>query len=392
MSPALLLLRLMVALLAPLLVAPSVVSLGTGAADRQSEAAALALAPAVAPDLLPVPGLPPVTPIGPPVATAEPVTVEAETATPAPTADEAAQAAAPAKDEGAEPKDQGDAPAKGKDAPKADAEAPARAKAEAKGEAEPKDKDKADAPAKGKDAPEGKGKDAPEGKAKSADAPAKGKGKADAPAKGKGAPKDEAKGADAAPRARAAAAAALPVPRSLYLAVGHGRAPGGTWQPGAEHPRTGALEVDAAQIMVDAMVEVLREVPGLELHFESGEHPNMIGSVANANALGVDDCIEVHQDTAAAPPGVFGHWYAGATAANRLANHLANAVADHGVPIRHDWHRARSGLYWVRKSECRAVLMEVGRVGDFGPKQLRAFGRSMAEAYLAETAEARGAS
>src|SRR5690606_9610563 len=96
-------------------------------------------------------------------------------------------------------------------------------------------------------------------------------------AKGKG--KAEAKKA----RAKAAAAPPAPsAPRSLYLAIGHGRAPDGTWQPGAEHPGSGAFEVDAAQIMVEAMTEVLRDVPGLELHVESGEHPNVIGSVANA--------------------------------------------------------------------------------------------------------------
>lgn len=202
--------------------------------------------------------------------------------------------------------------------------------------------------------------------------------------------------AEARPKRKKAVAAAAPAParavtpRSLYLAIGHGRTPEGRRDPGAEHPGTGALEIDAAQIMVDAMTKVLRDAPGVELIVESGDHPNVVGSVAAANAAGVDDCIEVHQDTAAAPPGAFAHWYAGASSAQRLADRMIAAMRDEGLQTRTDWHRARSGLYWVRKTTCRAVLLEIGRVGDFSSDQLRAFGRRLARAYLRDTKAARG--
>lgn len=192
------------------------------------------------------------------------------------------------------------------------------------------------------------------------------------------------------PEESAAAAPAEVRPRSLYLAVGHGRAPNGRWQPGAQHPGNGAAEVDAAQVMVDAMVEVLQDAPGVRLISESGDHPNYHGSAAAANAAGADDCIEVHQESATAPPGTFAHWYPGSKGSRRLANGLVSSIQEQGVQLRSDWHRPRPGLYFLRTTTCRAVLVEVGRVGDYGPEALRRFGRGMAQAYLQDTAKARG--
>lgn len=225
------------------------------------------------------------------------------------------------------------------------------------------------------------------------EAPAEQPAAADLLAKGQQ-PAQEKKPDDAPAARRAAAAPAekAGAPRSLYLAVGHGMSPRGQWQPGAIHPDTGATEVDANRIMVDAMREVLEGQRNLELHVESGsDHPNMVGSVARANAIGVDDCIEIHQDTPAAPPGAFVHWYEGTGPAKQLADRIVTSIHEQGVPIRHDWHRARPGLYFLRKSECRSVLVEVGRVGDFSAEKLQEIGRAMAHAYLADTAEARGA-
>ena len=305
-------------------------------------------------------------------------TAVAAAADPAPAAP--APKAQPSSDEGAAAtakatRDAKDAPAAAQSAPDA-----TKGKAPAKPEA----------PARGKD--EGKAAEAPaKGKAAAAAAP---KGKA--PTKGK----DEAKAAPGMPagkgsagkgsRAAAAAAPAGQV-RSLYLAIGHGRAGNGTWQPGAEHTGHGVFEVDAAAVMVQAMHEELATAPNLELHVESADdHPNVVGSVAAANALGVDDCIEVHQDTAAAPPGAFVHWYPGATAAKDLADRVIRHIEREGVGIRHDWHRPRPGLYMLRKSTCRSILVEVGRVGDFDTKKLQELGRAMARAYLRDTREVRG--
>lgn len=195
---------------------------------------------------------------------------------------------------------------------------------------------------------------------------------------------------ESSPAEPAAAAPAEVRPRSLYLAVGHGRAANGRWQPGAQHPGNGAMEVDAAQVMVDAMVEVLQDAPGVRLISESGDHPNYRGSRAAANAAGVDDCIEVHQDSATAPPGAFAHWYPGSKGAHRLADGLVSSIRERGVPFRSDWHRPRPGLHFLRETTCRAVLVEVGRVGDYGPAALRKLGRGMAQAYLQDTAKARG--
>ena len=200
-----------------------------------------------------------------------------------------------------------------------------------------------------------------------------------------------------APRKAAAAAPATKQAepkgrvRSLYLAIGHGTAPDGTFQPGAEHPDTGQFEVDAAATMVAAMAEELAGAPNLKLTTETADdNPNLIGSVERANALGVDDCISIHQDTAAAPPGAFVHWYTGKADAKGLADRIVEGVQARGVPIRWDWHRERPGLYFLRTSTCRSVLAEVGRVGDFDDDELRELGRSIARSYLADTAQARG--
>lgn len=193
--------------------------------------------------------------------------------------------------------------------------------------------------------------------------------------------------ADAADEAvQAAADATVPPRRSLYLAVGHGRTPEGRFDPGSIDPRTGAVETEAAQTIVDAMAEVLRTAPDLQLWAESGDHPNMRGSVARANRKGADDCIEVHQEWAGAPQGAFAHWYSAAGQAQRLADRLVESIRLEGVPTRDSWHRARPELFFLRETTCRAVLVEVGRVGDHPPDTLRAIGRAMAESYLEDIA------
>jgi N-acetylmuramoyl-L-alanine amidase len=176
--------------------------------------------------------------------------------------------------------------------------------------------------------------------------------------------------------------------RSLYLAVGHGRAPNGKLQVGSIDPRTGIQEIDAAAVIVEAMVDVLERAPNLRLWAESGrEHPNLIGTVARANRRGADDCIEVHQDWHRAPPGAFAHWYPGARSAEDLANRLVRGLREEGVSTRDRWHKPRPGLYFLRETTCRAVLVEVGRVGDFTKKELREYGRALAVAYIKDIRE-----
>lgn len=171
--------------------------------------------------------------------------------------------------------------------------------------------------------------------------------------------------------------------RSLYLAVGHGHAPNGKLQVGSINPRTGHKEIDAAAIIVEAMVDVLRRAPNIRLWAESGrDHPNLVGTVARANRRGAQDCIEVHQDWYKAPRGAFAHWFPGARDSQTLANRLVRGLREEGVEFRPRWHKPRSELYFLRETKCRAVLVEVGRVGDFSKKELREYGRALAVAYI----------
>jgi N-acetylmuramoyl-L-alanine amidase len=171
-------------------------------------------------------------------------------------------------------------------------------------------------------------------------------------------------------------------PRSLYLSIGHGRRPDGRLDTGTIHPRTGQREIDAAAIVVQAMTEVLQQAPNLTLWAQSGNHPNVVGTVKAANQRRADDCIEIHQDWYKAPPGVFAHWHPSSGGAKKLADRLVHSLGEEGNPIRGNWHKARPGLHFLRASTCRAVLVEVGRVGDYNKEQLVRFGRAMAHAYL----------
>ena len=173
-----------------------------------------------------------------------------------------------------------------------------------------------------------------------------------------------------------------PAPRRLYLAVGHGRTPEGRWDVGAEGG--GTNETVAGQVVVDEMVQVLRGRADLQVAAESGDHPNVVGSVARANAGRFDDCIAIHHDQVQAPTGAFAHWHPASGAAGALAERLVRGLEDIGLQRRDDWHRPRPRLYFVRRSECTAVLVEVGRIGEHGPERLREIGRALAGAYLAQ--------
>jgi N-acetylmuramoyl-L-alanine amidase len=127
---------------------------------------------------------------------------------------------------------------------------------------------------------------------------------------------------------------------------------------------------------------VLEQAPNLTLWAQSGNHPNVVGTVKAANQRRADDCIEIHQDWYRAPPGVFAHWHPSSSGGKQLADVLVRSLGAEGNSVRNNWHKARPGLWFLRGTTCRAALVEVGRVGDFTDEQLAQFGRAMAHAYL----------
>ena len=179
-------------------------------------------------------------------------------------------------------------------------------------------------------------------------------------------------------------AAAEPGGRRLYVAVGHGWTPEGRLDLGAQDPVTGQNEVSAGQVVVDAMLGVLATDDRVSVTAESGDHPNVWGSVDRIRAQRYDDCVSIHHEWIHGPPGAFAHWHPSAPEAGVLADRLVASITDLGVPFRADWHRPRGDLLFVRATPCRAVLVEVGRIGDHDVATLHEIGVALARAYLAD--------
>lgn len=164
----------------------------------------------------------------------------------------------------------------------------------------------------------------------------------------------------------------------VYAAVGHGIKDSGIFDPGASDGTWN--EQSAGDYIVERLAKRLRGW-GVEVRDEAfQDDPNYTGSARAANAWGADIAVEVHHDWSGAPPGSFGHWYSGATAAQKLADAIQSAVGAAGFPLRPDWHKARN-LAFTRLTNAPAVLYEVGRIGQQEldtADELRAIGDAIA--------------
>lgn len=166
----------------------------------------------------------------------------------------------------------------------------------------------------------------------------------------------------------------------VYLAVGHGIKPDGTFDPGASGG--GTTEQEAGDLVAAACSAVLR-AHGIDVTSEENSHdPNYVGTVKAANRGRYDLVVALHHDWIKGVPAVFGFWYPGSKAGQRATRSIVGACGRAGFPVNHAWTKPRS-LYLLRKTKAPAALIEYRRVGDNGPDELEALGVATAHGILA---------
>jgi hypothetical protein len=178
------------------------------------------------------------------------------------------------------------------------------------------------------------------------------------------------------------------VTRHIFLAVGHGRRPNGTIDPGAMTADGRRSEQSEGDLIVQHCARILRDA-GFRVTSQRAGDPNFAGTngyTATASRLGVDLAVSVHHDWNRAPRGFFCHWASGAgTAAQKTARLKVNraaadamfaAVAEAGLPTRPSWHKERTDLTFTTATTVPAVLVEADRVGEVADHE--AMGRAIA--------------
>lgn len=144
-----------------------------------------------------------------------------------------------------------------------------------------------------------------------------------------------------------------------YIAIGHGRRPDGSFDPGAvsgdhSEQRDAVPVVEACtQVLRDNGVEVISEA-------EDEDDPNFWRTTSRANAANVDCVVSFHYDWSGAPPGAF--MIATTDEARKLGTAIEKRVAEAGFDIR-DYPDDRDGLYLLDNSNAPAVIFECGRIG-----------------------------
>lgn len=184
-------------------------------------------------------------------------------------------------------------------------------------------------------------------------------------------------------------------PRVL-LAVGHGRTPRGTDDPGAVG--NGWTEQTAGDVIVREAAHVLGVLGAIVRHEADSDDPNYVGTTDSANGWGADVVVAVHHDIANAPEGTFAYHAPGSTRGRALALSIVAEVEHHGRPTRAAWLGPGQGfadgpvaprsLYVLTRTAMPAVLVEVGPIGHASldtEAELRQFGQVLAlgiAAYL----------
>lgn len=145
----------------------------------------------------------------------------------------------------------------------------------------------------------------------------------------------------------------------VYIAVGHGRRPDGSFDSGAasgiHNEQRDAVPVAeaATQVLRDAGLEVISEA-------EDRDDPNFYGTTDRANRAGVQCVVSFHYDWTGAPPDAF--MIATSNEGRRLGYAIEARVEEAGFAIR-DYPDDRDGLYLLDNTDMPAVIFECGRIG-----------------------------
>lgn len=170
----------------------------------------------------------------------------------------------------------------------------------------------------------------------------------------------------------------------VYLAVGHGVKPDGTYDPGAVSTDGRWSEQKAGGFVVDQAAKDLRAL-GVDVKDEAfKDDPNFVGSARTANDWGADYVVPIHHDWSLAPDGAFVHWYTAAGGA--LADDIYHAIGAAGFLLRPSWHKRRTDLYILKNTNAPSALVECGRIGA-APLDTEAELRNMGHAIAAGIAK-----
>lgn len=164
----------------------------------------------------------------------------------------------------------------------------------------------------------------------------------------------------------------------VYLAVGHGKRPNGTFDPGAigkdgryEHYESTEVAAECVNALERSGVAVKHEV-----HGSAGpEDPNYSGSIKVVNQGNYKCAVEIHFDWNKAPDGGFGHWY---RAGKPIADTVLKRWMDAELPVRLSWHKRRTDLSFLKYTNPPAMLWECGRIEDWPPEVNRKMGEAIA--------------
>ena len=163
----------------------------------------------------------------------------------------------------------------------------------------------------------------------------------------------------------------------VFLAVGHGRRPNGTMDPGAT--LGGATEQNQGAPIVAAAAQRLRDF-GVTVKAQKAGDPNFVGYTKEANDWGAGLAVSVHHDWSGAPRGAFGFWHPNSRQGKRLADAMYRSVEAAGFPMRPSWHKPHSQLHFLNNTRMPAVLWECDRVGSVTDHE--AYGRALADGIL----------
>jgi hypothetical protein len=156
---------------------------------------------------------------------------------------------------------------------------------------------------------------------------------------------------------------------AIYISVGHGVRPNGTFDPGAVHTVSGATEYDGNRDLARVVSDALR-ASGHQVTSEADAayktDSDYQGSVDAVNAGAYHLAIDLHQD-----------WEQGSSALSwplihpsggesmRVATIINDHVASAGLTTKGP--TPRSDLWWLNGTNCAAILIEAGRVGTPRP-------------------------
>ena len=156
---------------------------------------------------------------------------------------------------------------------------------------------------------------------------------------------------------------------SIFVSVGHGVRPNGTFDPGAVHTTTGATEYDGNRDLATAVTAQLRALGHAVVSEADAAYKTDTDYQGSVDAVNVGNywlAVDLHQD-----------WEQGSSAlswplvhpaggeSKRVAGHINSAVKAAGLTTAGPTDR--TDLWWLNGTECAAILIEAGRVGTPRP-------------------------